>query len=125
MRPTLALLTLTLGTPAVGQGFLGTIAPPPAGMVGQSASAPGCAYPIASPGCGASGPAPQVVIQPLPEEADSFKSQRRGKEVGTAVRSLLRKLDWHEELEDAAAAAIANGKPILWIQALGELDGFT
>jgi hypothetical protein len=33
-------------------------------------------------------------------------------------------LQWHEKLSDAKAESAATGKPILWVQALGELDGF-
>ena len=44
--------------------------------------------------------------------------------VRDAVRTLTRELEWHDDLEDAADQAVAEGKPILWIQALGDLKGF-
>ena len=33
-------------------------------------------------------------------------------------------LKWHESTTDARAEAAATGKPMLWVHALGELDGF-
>lgn len=47
-----------------------------------------------------------------------------GKEVAPAVRKLL-KLRWHKSLRAAAYKARAEDKPILWIQALGDLRGYT
>ncbi len=44
--------------------------------------------------------------------------------VSRGVRRLLG-LRWHKSLREAAAAAKADHKPILWIQALGELRGHT
>ena len=36
----------------------------------------------------------------------------------------VKSLKWHESLGDAKAIAAATGKPILWLQALGDIDGF-
>jgi hypothetical protein len=47
-----------------------------------------------------------------------------GKEVAPAVRKLL-KLRWHKSLRAAAYQARTEDKPILWIQALGDLRGYT
>ena len=33
-------------------------------------------------------------------------------------------LRWHGSLNSALTAGKSSGKPVLWIQALGDLDGF-
>ncbi len=65
------------------------------------------------------------------EKARALKAAREframklpGKEAATAVRRLLT-LRWHKKLRDAAYKARADNKPILWIQALGDLRGYT
>jgi len=59
------------------------------------------------------------------QQAQAFQRvQRSGRELSRAVRKVMRDLEWHEKLEDAVAAAGPSDKPILWIQVLGELDGF-
>ena len=61
----------------------------------------------------------------LLRDARNFRNLRfPGKEVAKATRRLIETLTWHHDLEGAKAAATTEGKPILWIQALGELDGF-
>lgn len=47
-----------------------------------------------------------------------------GDEVESNVRTLLRKLRWHSSLSGALQSARAKGKPVVWIQALGDLNGF-
>ena len=65
------------------------------------------------------------------EKARALKAAREframklpGKEVAPAVRRLL-KLRWHKKLRDSAYQAKVNNRPILWIQALGDLRGYT
>jgi hypothetical protein len=65
------------------------------------------------------------------EKARALKAAREfrrmklpGKEVAPAVRRLL-KLRWHKSLRDAAYQAKTKNRPILWIQALGDLRGYT
>lgn len=57
--------------------------------------------------------------------ARKFRSTKvPGRKVAPAVRKLL-KLRWHRSLRDAASQAGKKRKPILWIQALGDLRGYT
>ena len=59
------------------------------------------------------------------EAAREFRAMKvPAKKVTSAVRKLL-KLRWHKSLRDAAYKARADHKPILWIQALGDLKGYT
>jgi len=48
---------------------------------------------------------------------------RRGKDLKRAVASVT-KLRWHGTLGEAKVQAAASGKPILLLQALGDLEGF-
>ncbi len=48
-----------------------------------------------------------------------------GREVSRAVRSLVADLNWKKTLGAAQRAAKKTGKPIVWIQALGSLTGYT
>ena len=53
-------------------------------------------------------------------------SFRRMQVSGTEVRANVNKLlelDWHKDLQLAQQHAEGLGKPILWIQALGDLEG--
>ncbi len=60
------------------------------------------------------------------QEAQQFRrSQLKGRQLVRAVKKVNRDLEWHDKLERAQKEAIAWGKPIVWIQALGDLDGFT
>ena len=65
------------------------------------------------------------------EKAEAIRAAREfralkvpAKEVAPAVRKLLR-LKWHTSLGRAAQSARITKKPILWIQALGDLKGYT
>lgn len=59
------------------------------------------------------------------EEARAFRALKvPGKKVAPAVRKVLR-LRWHKSLKEAAAKAREDHKPILWIQTLGDLRGYT
>ena len=58
--------------------------------------------------------------------AEAFrKIQVRGSDLTKAVHAVTKTLTWHDKLGDAARAARESGKPILWIQALGTLQGYT
>lgn len=46
-----------------------------------------------------------------------------GKDLKKAVKKVAA-LHWHDSTTDARAEAAATGKPMLWVHALGELDGF-
>jgi hypothetical protein len=48
-----------------------------------------------------------------------------GKELKKAVVAVKKSLKWYESLKEARTHSGASGKPILWVQALGEdIDGF-
>jgi hypothetical protein len=49
--------------------------------------------------------------------------QTPGNEVRPAVEKLAQELDWHDSLQSAQRVAKRTGKPIVWIQALGDLTG--
>ena len=55
---------------------------------------------------------------------DFFRLKVPAKKVAPAVRKVT-KLRWHKTLTHAMRDARAQGKPILFIQALGDLKGFT
>ena len=58
-------------------------------------------------------------------DAKAFRAQVvPEKEVYRNVRKLTKELKWHTRLKTATKAANQTGKPILWIQALGGLNGF-
>ncbi|MEO6596614.1 MAG: hypothetical protein ABIP94_17845 [Planctomycetota bacterium] len=46
-----------------------------------------------------------------------------GKDLKKAVAKVS-SLKWRESLSEARVQAAAQGKPILWVQALGDIDGF-
>ena len=61
--------------------------------------------------------------QQLRRATHSFRRmQMSGTEVRANVSKLLQ-LDWHKDLQLAQQDAQSQGKPILWIQALGDLEG--
>ncbi len=47
-----------------------------------------------------------------------------GEEVAKNVKRLTTELRWHRTVGSALAAGRSSGKPVLWIQALGDLKGF-
>ncbi len=47
-----------------------------------------------------------------------------GDEVAKNVKRLTTELRWHKNLSAALAEGRAKGKPVVWIQALGDLKGF-
>jgi len=73
--------------------------------------------PAASPAGILAVPAPQVI------DPATVGPQLAGKDLKKAIKKVTA-LQWHEKLFDAKAESAATGKPILWVQALGELDGF-
>lgn len=48
-----------------------------------------------------------------------------GAQVEANIAKLTSKLHWHASLQAAQRVARAQNKPILWIHALGELEGLT
>lgn len=59
---------------------------------------------------------------PAPIDPDTTGPQLTGKDLADAVGKALA-LPWHTKLATAQAEAATTGKPILWLQALGTLDG--
>ena len=53
------------------------------------------------------------------------KLRVEGSAVHDAVRSVLSSIRWRSGLSGALRASADTGKPVLWIQALGELRGYT
>lgn len=63
-------------------------------------------------------------VDPATQEAMAFRRVVvEGRELKSAV-DRVRQLVWHERFADASALAAAQGRPIFWINALGDLDGF-
>ncbi len=59
------------------------------------------------------------------EEAKAFQRLRvSGRSVSRAVKK-IRKLKWYSSLTKASHRAKRENKPIVWIQALGTLKGYT
>jgi len=46
----------------------------------------------------------------------------RGPEVESRVESLMQKIDWKSSFDECLEEAQATGKPIFWLQLVGELD---
>ena len=47
-----------------------------------------------------------------------------GNKLEPRVQRLIQDLNWHKTLAAAKKEAVQTGKPILWIHALGDIDGF-
>ncbi len=61
----------------------------------------------------------------MPTNARQFKRMKMpGTDVEKNVKRLISELRWYKSLRSALAAGRAKGRPVLWIQALGDLDGF-
>jgi len=74
-------------------------------------------------GGGGSGPAAPGARQPAaPVDPELVGPQVAGKELQTATAKVMT-LTWHRSLPAVLAAATAAGKPVFWLQGLGELDG--
>ena len=48
-----------------------------------------------------------------------------GNDLKRAVKRVTDELKWHKKLSAAQQDAKQSGKPILWLQLLGDLDGYT
>jgi hypothetical protein len=73
------------------------------------------------------GPAGPGSDAPDPAEvrAREFLAKRiEGRDLKKSVDRVLKEVHWYEKLDEARAEAAAQGLPLLWIQALGEVDGF-
>ena len=75
--------------------------------------------------------APMALTAPQGEQTEAQKQARAyrglrlsGRRLSKAVKGVIRELDWQDDLGTAQQAAQRDEKLILWIQALGDLDGF-
>src|SRR5262245_16741363 len=111
MPPPAMTMTPPPATPNTLAAMLQTIAPAAAATPAAN-STPDC-------------PTPAAPVDPEVVAARAFQQTRvAGRDLKSSVGRVLGGLDWREKLEDARATAAATGKPILWIQSLGDLDGF-
>ncbi|MBL8731521.1 MAG: hypothetical protein JNN13_04040 [Planctomycetes bacterium] len=69
------------------------------------------------------GAAPQMGPMPAPPDPATAGRKLAGKDLKRAVKKVAA-LQWEKKLDVALAKAAATGKPVLWLQALGDLDGF-
>ena len=74
---------------------------------------------------------PQAPLAALRAAKLTKKAARRfrklrveGDELAQNTAKLTSELHWHDDLAAAREESRQSGKPVLWIQALGELDGF-
>lgn len=74
-------------------------------------------------GGGGGAAAPGNVPRPPAPEPETVGAKLAGKQMKQAVAK-VKALKWHESLAEAKAVSAATGKPILWLQALGDIDGF-
>lgn len=65
-------------------------------------------------------------LRPAEAQAKAFVLHPllRGAELQRRVERATQELVWQPTLAAARAEALRRGRPILWLQALGELDGF-
>lgn len=101
--------------------------PPPAGALpGKPAPAlPAPARPGEGAGDAAEAAAAAAEAAAKAAAAGFLRTRIEGRELQKRIDRMLKELDWHEDLESTAVAACATGKPILWVQMLGDVDGFT
>jgi hypothetical protein len=69
-------------------------------------------------------PAPRKETEAEKAAREFRESKRAGNELKRAVKS-VRDLHWQTKLSDAYKAAAAEDKPVFWVNALGDLAGFT
>jgi len=142
MRPVLCATLLLVGVATAQRGPLPgiPIVPPPVDhpallaqpLMQRDAQRPAPARPAPSAvpatagPAGPSGPADPAdpaVAKRAVVDPDTVGVKASGKDLKKAVAKIA-KLHWHERYADAFAASAATGKPVLWLQALGDLEGF-
>ena len=116
---TLAPLALTAATAvaAAQPQLLVPQTPPPPPLPTPPATASGCCVPAV---CAPS--RPQAAAE---REALAYDDVRvAGSVLHGTLEELRRRLAWYRDVRAAVCAARAAQKPLVWIQLLGELDGF-
>jgi hypothetical protein len=58
-----------------------------------------------------------------PRDPATEGPQLAGKELARSIARVTA-LSWFDDLDEARLESAATGKPILWLQALGDIDGF-
>ena len=94
------------------------VVPPPVPHPSLGALLGGSRAPSPPVGCGA--PVGPAATPPPPETTGV---QVAGKELKQAIAAVTA-LEWFDDLAAAKARSAATGKPILWLQSLGDLEGF-
>jgi len=120
-RPLLlaCLLTLLSVETMTAQGFRPIGAMP---MVPPVLPHPGLlAQPSTPPAAAPAQAAPCEAMPPGDPATDGPKLE--GKELARAIAKVTA-LKWFDDLGEARLESAATGKPILWLQSLGDLDGF-
>ncbi|MCA8964054.1 MAG: hypothetical protein H6838_01475 [Planctomycetes bacterium] len=125
-RPILIVALALVSTALAQRPMRGLpMTPPPTphpGLVGQ---------PLIGPTGGMTGgetrstPAPAAGCMPSGRavDPDTTGVKLQGKALAAAVKKVT-KLEWFDDFDDAKIESAATGKPIFWIQALGDIDGF-
>ena len=68
-------------------------------------------------------PEPQAEPEPDPIDPETVGVQKKGRELKACVKEVV-ELGWARSLDDAKAQSAATGKPILWLQTLGDISGY-
>lgn len=64
-------------------------------------------------------------MAPAGPEPEFLNLRVAGQHVNRGVRKVLAELTWHRDLGVAASQAKQQQRPILWLQLLGDLRGFS
>ena len=143
--PTLFVSLVMAGTLSAQWGGLGSavtpLAPPPMPpqalpVVPPPVDHPAyAAQPLIESGSGAPAAAPARPANAGPKappetkearEAREFRERKlAGKALKKAIDGARKELDFKKSMVDARAMSAAENKPILWVQALGDLNGLT
>lgn len=105
-------------------------------IVSLASTLPAQAMPIVaqSSHVGASADGERLSSRPLdaipssPAATQAAREFRQSRVSGRALAKRVKRLEalgWHESLDEVRRAAEESGKPIFWIQLLGDLDGYT
>ncbi len=86
-----------------------------------SVSVPRAQMPVAPPAPGAS----MAAVGAEAQEPEFLNLRVAGHDVYRGVRKVLTELTWHRDLDLAASQAKKQQRPILWLQMLGDLRGFS
>ena len=97
--------------------------PPPVPHPGLAAQPLANGDAPAAPSSGGASPAPAAMPEPAAPPAETAGPKLEGKDLKKVVAK-VKALKWNDSLLDAKARSAATGKPVLLLQALGDIDGF-